>query len=371
MLISPKRLAVTGILSLLTLSAAPSLAHAMPDPGWQINYMSPDFPGDGLSDIAATGPDDAWSVGTPPCCTADYRRLSHWDGTQWQDVTPPTPPPATETPYLSIVRASSPTDVWTFGGGYQGPAFAAFGGHWDGTDWRTTEFEAGIQIHDAVVLGAADAWFVGTKDTETGSDPIAEHYDGTRWTTMALPGTANAISAVSANDIWAVGESGGQAVGAMHWDGRSWRTVKLPKPALGSGVFMSPGDVLAVGPHDVWASAVLGKEEGVWPGPVLWHWNGKRWALVRINAPKDAVEQLASDGAGGLWIVSSNVSPSAALLHYSHGRITREAAPVGSAEYAQIRSVALIPGTRSVWGVGTLDTESSWAAAVFRYDPAG
>lgn len=371
MLISPKRLAATGILSLLTLGATPSLAHATPDPGWQINYVSPDFPRDDFSDIAATGPDDAWAVGAPPCCAGDNRRLSHWDGTRWQDVTLPAPPPTVETPFLSVVRASSPTDVWTFGGGSRGPELAAFGGHWDGTDWQTTEFEAGVRIQDAAVLGPADVWFVGTKDTETGSSPIAEHYDGTRWTSMAMPGVANAMSAVSANDIWAVGEPGGRAVGAMRWDGRSWRTVKLPKPSLGPGVFMSPGAVLAVGPRDVWASAVLGKDEGVWPGPVLWHWNGKRWTLVRINAPKDAVYQMASDGAGGLWIVSSHVSPSAALLHYSHGRVTREAAPVGSAENAQIMSVALIPGTRSVWGVGILDAEDSWAAAVFRYDPAG
>ena len=366
MLVSPKRAALIGLIGLLGLGAQPSTAHAAPDPEWRISYTAPDFPGDGLEDIAATAPDDAWAVGSGPCCGRDQRKIMHWDGTQWQTVTPPAPPSASY-PTLRTVAASSPTDVWVFGSDANG---LVFGHHWDGAIWGTTGFGKDVVIRDAVALGPRDVWFVGTTGLETGEKPIAEHFDGDRWTAFDLPGDPKAISAVAADDIWAVGQANGDAT-AMHWDGRQWETAALPKPSVGSGVRVVSSDILATGPDDVWASAVLSKN-GLEPGGVLWHRFGGSWQQVNIDAPDDSVTKLASDGAGGLWMVSAGVRPSADLLHYSQGGLTRQAAPVGSGKDANVNSITLIPGTRSLWGAGELVLDSGEAAGtVYRYDPAG
>lgn len=365
MLVSLKRAALAGVVGLLALGARPAAAQTAPAPEWRIAYTTPDFPGDGLEDLAATGPDDAWAVGTAPCCGRDARELLHWDGAQWQTVTPPPAPAKAFYPDLREVAASSPTDVWAFGSDANS---LVFGHHWDGTTWRTTEFGKDVVIRDAVTLGSRDAWFVGTTGLETSEKPIAEHYDGDRWTTFALPGAPETVSAVASDDIWAIGQVNG-APSAMHWDGRQWETNALPTPSVPSGVRVSASDILATGPDDVWASAVLTKN-GLYPGAVLWHRSGGSWQQVPIDAPDDSVTKLASDGAGGLWMVSAGVRPSADVLHYGPGGLSRQAAPAGSGQDAQVNSITLVPGTRSVLGAGDLVLDGDSAATVYRYDPA-
>jgi hypothetical protein len=79
--------------------------------GWRIAASSPDYSGgDGFRDIAATGPDDAWAVGTGPCCAPDGRKISHWDGTAWQPVTLPD-----GIEDVHAISATAANDVWLMG----------------------------------------------------------------------------------------------------------------------------------------------------------------------------------------------------------------------------------------------------------------
>jgi hypothetical protein len=248
----------------------------------------------------------------------------------------------------------------------------AFGHHWDGTAWATTDLGKDVRIKETAVIGPRDAWFTGLEWTDTGERPIVEHYDGVEWTRSPLPDSlqdVNAISATSANDVWLMGWNGAAPV-TLHWNGSAWRTIDLPKPNLDTGVSVTEGDVLTVGPHDAWASGVL-FNDGVLPGPVLWHWNGKRWRLVKVDSPQDSLTKLASDGEGGLWMVSSGPRPTADLLHYSRAGLTREPAPVEPGTTANVDEIVPIPGTRSLWGAATLvNDDGHSAAAVYRYDPA-
>ncbi len=361
-----KRMSAVGAIVALSVTAAPAVAQAETTPGWHIAHSSPGFPRDDFSDIAVTGPGDAWAVGSGPCCVqGEHRKISHWDGSEWRDVTPPEAPGGDRAASLTKVAASSPANVWTFGITFDGEFY---GHHWDGSTWRTTVFDPDIGIADAAVLAPDDAWFVGSQRTEDGEVGIASHYDGSGWTTMPLPIVPEEMSAAR-GAVWATGRTGNGAPATVRWTGSSWRKVPLPKPKLSPGVSAFPGDVLALGPRDAWATMVLGKDESVWPGAVLYHWNGRRWRQVRIDAPEDMLYRLAPDGRGGLWIVSQHVHESAYLLHYSRGRVTRQPAPTGDGTAASIEAIALVPGTRSLLAAGILHTEQSWAAAIYRYDP--
>ena len=359
---------VAGVILLLGSGGVASPAAAE-DVGWRIASISPAYTGgDGFSDIAATGPADAWAVGTAPCCASDGRKIAHWDGSTWQPVTPPAAPEGALEPHLSTVGASSPENVWVFGDGADGPAF---GHHWDGTTWQTTTFSTDARIRETAVIGPEDAWVAGLEGTGAGDRPLIEHYDGDQWTETPLPGTVRDVTAISAaavNDVWAIGDSDSSVPVALHWDGSVWRTVVLPQPSLDDGAGVAVGDILAVGPHEAWASGFLA-DMGLQPGPVLWHWNGKRWRLVPVDAPDDSLTRLASDGEHGVWMVSAGVRPTADLLHYAHGGLTREPAPVEPDTTAGVDEIVLIPGTHSLWGAGSLVRNGHSAATVYRYDP--
>jgi hypothetical protein len=61
----------------------------------------------------------------------------------------------------------------------------------------------------------------------------------------------NGVTVVSANDVWAVGAAGGNAL-VEHWDGTSWSTISSPNPGTASNALfgvtsLSDGTVVAVG----------------------------------------------------------------------------------------------------------------------------
>jgi hypothetical protein len=86
-------------------------------------------------------------------------------------------------------------------------------------------------------VSASDVWAVG----QTGVSTLAEHWDGTAWSVVPTPNPATtgaaqnallALAAVATNDVWAVGYSitSSYATLAMHWDGSRWTVVPTPNP---------------------------------------------------------------------------------------------------------------------------------------------
>src|SRR4029079_4681151 len=123
--------------------------------------------------------------------------------------------------------------------------------------------------------------------------PLVEIWDGADWTLQPVPHAGkggaylNAVSAVSATDVWTVGFSIDR-YGAFHgltakWDGVSW--AKFPAaPPLGDGYDPMLYGVSALSTNDVWlvgtyyngASALLTLAE---------HWDGSRWGIVPSEDP--------------------------------------------------------------------------------------
>jgi hypothetical protein len=82
---------------------------------------------------------------------------------------------------------------------------------------------------------------------------VIEHWDGTSWSIVSSPNPnpnvtsrLSGIAAISANDIWAVGNDAGWF--SEHWDGTSWSIVNSPTGGELFGVTaLSNGTVVAVG----------------------------------------------------------------------------------------------------------------------------
>lgn len=220
--------------------------------------------------VAVGSATDVWAVGSYIDSTAGGEKMlsEHWDGSSWTIV--PCPDHSADYNVLSGVTIISPNDVWAVGsyGQSRGRTLVE---HWDGTSW-TFRFSpdpgAGSNaLYDIAAISTNDVWAVGTYWSSIYGQPSAliEHWDGSNWSLSPtpVPGTANVmlkgITAISANDIWAVGgeaASSSQSLSIIeHWDGSSWSLVPSQSPGTYRSFLygvsaVSAGDVWAVGEQD-------------------------------------------------------------------------------------------------------------------------
>lgn len=359
--------AAAALASALAAGTAAFAAGRAPDPGWrQVKSVSvKGWPSTGLTSVAAPARNDAWALGDSynANTASGPSTLWHWNGTSWARATPPAPYDSVLAgePAQSAV-ATSGRDVWVIG-----PSrWLEFDGH----AWRDGQVPGGssVAVRDAVALGPRDVWLFGAK----GASPYAARFDGTRWVQTPLPRTGSdyivsGASTVSANDIWAgiiyTGTGSGTAR-LVRWNGRRWNAVKLP--ASFGGRRFAPCAVYARSASDVWAGgSVPSGASGTASG--LAHWNGRRWATVILDADT-ALEPsgIAADGTGGMWILPGLSSTPWKLWHYTGGRFTTVTVS-GDPLLAQL---ARIPGSTSVWAVGSASAPSNDPGVIFRYGPA-
>ncbi|MCW2913890.1 MAG: hypothetical protein JWN52_1958 [Actinomycetia bacterium] len=373
---------VLGLAGLSTLGGGSAVVHQAAEtavkpqgqkisqPGWRIVDLTSatTYPGDQLTDVATVGSKDAWAVGS----TGNYLNakplIRRWDGNSWRTVAAP-PLPGGKNAVLTKVVAYSATDVWIFGNRQVGDYIGRFGFglHWNGVTWKATDFGMAT-ISDALVLGPRDVWVVGNHYPFTF---FARHFDGRSWKKAAIPGEPWALSARSGKDIWAVGETWGGVSRATvsHWNGTKWRSMPRPRPVLPRDVEYQISNVFARGAKDVWATLTLRDQAqgGTPAGSLLVHWNGRVWTQVRLSLRKDTLFDPTPDGQGGLWLLSF-VSPTRTdVLHYSKGKITRQKAPATQGTTGDPQSLALIPGTQSLWAAGDLVHRHNTVAAIYKF----
>ena len=92
-------------------------------------------------------------------------------------------------------------------------------------------------------------------------------------------GSLNAVDAVSASDMWAVGSAyTGSTSGSLieHYAGHGWQIVPSPNPAGATSVYLQSVD--AVSATNVWAVGY--SSIGAASRTLIEHWNGQAWKLV-------------------------------------------------------------------------------------------
>src|SRR5207248_6198707 len=113
------------------------------------------------------------------------------------------------------------------------------------------------QYISVAAVSATDIWAVGDfQPISGGGHTLVEHWNGSNWQVVRSPNVAEfntlqSISVVSASDIWAVGNlnSGSQTL-SEHWNGSSWQVIFSPN--IGKNPNSLQG-VAAVASTDVWA----------------------------------------------------------------------------------------------------------------------
>jgi hypothetical protein len=144
-----------------------------------------------------------------------------------------------------------------------------------------------VQLEGVSAESAADAWAVGNSSGDPQQGVIL-HWDGQSLSQMPspAPGQLLGVSADSPTDAWAVGSYAVPRAHVVrtvviHWDGAAWSTVQGPNPA---SFFDELDSVHAISPTDVWALGYSIASPGGRHQLLVVHWNGTQWSQIGVPA---------------------------------------------------------------------------------------
>ncbi len=243
----------------------------------------------------------------------NYPLAERWDGTKWTASSPSLPSGATKG-YLYGISCSSASNCWaygktqvTFAEQMEGKTATPYLVQWNGSAWQAEavpkpEGATNVFLEGVSCNSATSCLAVGYYSNGSNNYPLAERWDGTKWTASSpsLPSGATkgylyGISCSSASNCWAYGKTqvtiAEQVEGKVaipyfvRWDGSAWQTATVPKTPSGSettlaGMACPSGSACtAVGRYNSGFSETL---------PLVYTWNGSEWRFQPVPTPTEA-----------------------------------------------------------------------------------
>jgi hypothetical protein len=286
-----------------------------------------------LRATAAIADNDIWAVGAGN--VQDGLLVEHFNGKRWSLV----PTPALSSGGINRpggqffgVAGTASNDVWAVGV-KTGPDNPDFGEqlieHWDGTAWSevTSPLVEGDSLRAVAAVSANDVWAVGDRSEQGFENALLEHWDGTAWSILpdssisgaaAGTGLLVSVSADASNDVWAVG-----AETLLHFNGTTWSEVPSPLLSANSVTALSATNAWAVGTISVFANHRQHTK------PAIEHWDGTSWSIVSSPNPNPAPTKdtalygIAAILANDIWAVGagnfSTTSGTATLIEHWDG----------------------------------------------------
>jgi hypothetical protein len=246
--------------------------------------------------VTATSAANAWTAGANiTLSTSQFLPvIQHWNGTAWTVSATPALPSG-DSGALGDLSNSSATDAWAVGALASSNPLGILSEHWDGKSWTlvpapSPEAATSVEATGVADISPANAWMVGSPSSASASGPAwIEHWDGTAWTVAPVAGMPadsrlNAVRALSASNVWAVGATINTATNEdspliLHYDGTSWTVLSsIPTPGFSSqlkGVAVTSTGAMAVGRFD----------DGGGTHPLILLWNGTTWAQLPAASP--------------------------------------------------------------------------------------
>ena len=185
---------------------------------------------------------------------------------------------------------------------------------WSGSRWRVTRTavlpgaRAGL-LFGVSCVSATACTAVGSATSRSGrTRPLAERWDGRTWSVQPAPAPSGAVSYLSgvscssARVCLAVGYAGNRAGTegvpvAERWDGHRWTTQRTARATGARAGFLS--GVSCTGPRACTAVGFANDADGT-QAPLVEHWNGGRWRLAPMaQLPGQLATQLAGVACAG------------------------------------------------------------------------
>jgi hypothetical protein len=348
-----------------------------------------------LNAVGARTGADAWAVGNnlgPDDDDGQVMLAERWNGTAWSQV--PTPNVVRFDEKLNAVSPAAANDVWAvgstnrIGAAHTDPLTA----HWDGSRWTivptpVTTGGAKSILFGVANLGGGNVWAVGRS---AANRALIEQWNGSAWSIVPAPdpvppagntfagSTLTAVSARSADDIWAVGYFlGAQGTNSnsftltMHWNGSAWTIVPSPNPAppTATGVRQTLTGVVEISRNDAWAVGGTTDISGSQPArPIAEHWNGTAWSVARLpDLGSGGLASVSASSPTSVWAAGSVGTTS--VVHFNGTAWTPEITPTGPDGQPLLRGISAVPGSATeVWAAGiTLPTGGGYHTFVVHH----
>jgi len=240
----------------------------------------------------------------------------------------------------------------------------------------------GNNLDGISAVSANDIWAVGTYQSNTSPfavQTLTEHWDGSAWSTVPSPNSGGStyynylygVAAVSANDVWAVGYyNNGTAARTLilHWDGTGWGLVSSPNHGSSSNELYG---VTAVAANNVWAVGSYVNASNVGQTLVL-HWDGSTWSTTtgaNIGTQGNVLYGISAASASDIWAVgfydNSNSPRRTLILHWDGSIWAAVSSPNVGTHNTYLTGVAALSGGNT-WAVGYYDTNSGGQTVILR-----
>ena len=302
--------------------------------------------------------DDVWATRE---AGLDNSLIMHWDGTHYENV--PTGRFGIND-HFNAVSAVSANDIWAVGSydDYNNNQTRTLVEHWDGSAWSKVSSPnpgtSGNYLYGVAAVSASDVWAVGYSNDFNNNNlvirTLVEHWDGSTWSKVSSPnpGTPGnylkAVAAVSANDIWAVGNYDDHNNNltrtlVVHWDGSAWSVVSSPNHGAHDSYLSG---VAAVSASNVWAVGAYYETSSL-VQTLIEHWDGSLWGVVSSPNQGTSYNQLfavSADSANDVWAAGSYGVPNssqALMLRYNPCAPTPTSTPTESATPSAVPSAAI------------------------------
>lgn len=338
--------------------AATTSAQAATATQWKLVFRTRSGPSQGLLTVTAPAKNDAWAAGAT---SSDKLVLLHWNGRSWSAASTK----GIANFYPVTAQSTSPSNVWLFGDKIVNNASLPAALVYDGRSWRTVSLPADFLIGSTAVLSASSVW--GSTSNCAGECSQLTHWNGHAWTSTTIPGAVQDATSAG-NHAWFLVltnlqfPNNGAASGTMvlyEITGNAMTKVKVP-----AGRYLGAGQIVAAPNGQRWLlTALAGK--GNTHTTRLYHWTGKAWALINIPVnmcpPRESgfcpwvFSGLTYDGENGFWAGwQAHWTGTKWLDTNNFAAQIRRGTTVNTGD-----ALAVIPGTSSVWGAGTISRSAT------------
>jgi hypothetical protein len=217
-------------------------------------------------------------------------------------------------------------------------------------------------LNGVSAVAADDVWAVGSYDESSNKTaPLTEHRNGTSWSVVVPPRLGNSsafngVSAVAADDVWAVGSytdaSNTSWPLTEHRNATAWSIVFPPRGGT-SSVFHG---VTAVAASNVWAvGSYTDGSNTTWP--LTERWKGTAWSIVvpprlGISGTLKAVSAVAANDVWAVGFYTDGSNKTWPLTEHWNGTAWSVVTAPRGGTRSGLNAVTAI-SANNVWAVGS------------------